>query len=253
MDALPPRYSGRYGQAVWDHYWRSFSLDSTKIATYELTVRNTLDLLTKEDCQRPLEVLDLGCGQGDIDILLALRTDFRVTAVDISDLALRIAADKTRSWGLQNRIRLCQADAYHLCFPSESFDVVISFGYGSVGGYLEAQSEVRRVLRGRGVAIIDFKNLSLYNTLLTPRQFVRLWERYRRGEPKMYHLGIWGLKAYFRRFGLELEKSRAFNTYPPIGAKLLPPAVFLAFEGTLGRLLRPLLGRVFLAKFRKVD
>jgi len=247
-------YTGLKGGEKWDSYWKTFKLDGTKEATYELTVRNTLELLreyTESDSNAC--ILDLGCGQGDIDILIALQSNFYVIAADFSERALKAASEQIAKYGLGKRISLIKGDGYELSFRDNSFDIILSFGYGSVGSYVGIQKEISRVLKPGGVAIIDFRHLSIYNTLLTPRDFLRQWKRYRSGkEAKIYHLGQFGVKKHFQQFGLMLEDIRRFNTYPPLG-NIASHKLYMLFENTFGRLFKPIFARVFLAKFKKVS
>lgn len=66
--------------------------------------------------------LDLGCGPGDYCRLLA-KKDFMVTGVDYAKNMLT----RARKYD-QTNISYLQADAYHLPFDDESFDLVISIG-----------------------------------------------------------------------------------------------------------------------------
>ncbi|MDI6760028.1 MAG: class I SAM-dependent methyltransferase [Candidatus Brocadiaceae bacterium] len=246
-------YSGLKGEEHWNTYWKGFNFNATKRATYELTVRNTLELIkehTKSNCN--LCILDLGCGQGDIDILIALQSNSRIIATDLSEKALKVGREQISKYGLEKRISLIKGDGYELGFRDNSFDVLLSFGYGSAGSYTGVQEEIYRVLKPGGIAIIDFiHHLSLYN-VLRPKFLFRQWRRYRSGkEAKVYHFGKFGVEDYFKRFGLVLEDIRLFNTYPPMG-DLFSHKSYMLFEDTFGRLFKPVLARVFLAKFRKV-
>jgi ubiquinone/menaquinone biosynthesis C-methylase UbiE len=246
-------YSGLKGEEKWNSYWKAFKLDAAKRATCELTVRKILELLREYiGLNNGLRILDLGCGQGDIDILLTEKSNFPILSIDISGEALKVALERITKQGLEEKIKLIKADAYDLSFKDNSFDIVLSFGYGSVGSYVGIQKEIFRVLKPGGVAIIDFRHLSIYNTLLTPREFFSQWKRFRSGrEIKIYHFGQLGVKEHFRQFGLILEDIRRFNTYPPL-RNIGFPKLYMLFENTFGRLFKPILSRVFLAKFRKV-
>ncbi len=73
----------------------------------------------------PLHLLDIGTGSGAIALSLAFyRPDARVTAVDFSEAALRVARENAHRLGLTQRINFVQADL----FPPApgSFHLIIS-------------------------------------------------------------------------------------------------------------------------------
>lgn len=72
----------------------------------------------------PGKALDLGCGEGGDAIWLAEK-GWEVVAVDISDTALRRAADEARSRGVIDRIQFVQHDLSET-FPEGTFDLVSS-------------------------------------------------------------------------------------------------------------------------------
>jgi hypothetical protein len=98
------------------------------------------------------------------------------------------------------------------------------------------------------VAVIDFRNISFYNTVLDPMAGWRIWRRYRRHD-KVYHLGPLGLRDHFAPAGLDLERIVYFNTYPPLG-NALSTRTYLRLE-RIGRFIGCPLARVLVAKFRK--
>lgn len=59
----------------------------------------------------PLSLWDVGCGSGCIGISLAWRNpNLRVTAIDVSPEALRVAEANVRRWGMEERVALCRHD-----------------------------------------------------------------------------------------------------------------------------------------------
>ena len=74
-------------------------------------------------------VLEVGCGIGTDTIAFA-RAGARVTAVDLSEESLAIAAKRVAVYGLADRVTLISADAERLAddVPAEPFDLVYSFG-----------------------------------------------------------------------------------------------------------------------------
>jgi SAM-dependent methyltransferase len=70
----------------------------------------------------PGDVLDLGCGDGG-DALWLARLGWRVTAVDISAVAVERLAALARSHGLGDRVTTVRHDL-HKSFPPGGFDLV---------------------------------------------------------------------------------------------------------------------------------
>jgi SAM-dependent methyltransferase len=93
-------------------------------------------------------VLDEGCGSGVFTLKIAKRASF-VRGIDTSTTALRLAARNLKRSRLLN-VYFRLADARHLPFPENSFDVVCSRrGPGSEG--IPTLFEAYRVLKKNGV------------------------------------------------------------------------------------------------------
>ncbi|MGO9084946.1 MAG: class I SAM-dependent methyltransferase [Candidatus Sulfotelmatobacter sp.] len=96
-----------------------------------------------------MRVLDLASGTGEPAISLASRVgpEGHVTALDLSPDLLEIAAQRAQARGL-NHLVTQQADAHHLPFPADSFDLATSrFGVMFFRDPQLALREVFRVLR----------------------------------------------------------------------------------------------------------
>ncbi|MEJ2209182.1 MAG: methyltransferase domain-containing protein [Anaerolineae bacterium] len=72
--------------------------------------------------------LDVACGFGGNALYLAAR-GYRVDAVDVSEVALRQAQGEARRRGLDDRIRLVQADLDRWWVPPGQYDVILVFYY----------------------------------------------------------------------------------------------------------------------------
>lgn len=85
------------------------------------------DLLAMLKFDRPLVILDLGAGTGQIPIELCRRVpDVRVVAVDAAENMLAVARENVAAAGFAGRIKLVLADAKRLPYPAASIPVVIS-------------------------------------------------------------------------------------------------------------------------------
>jgi ubiquinone/menaquinone biosynthesis C-methylase UbiE len=105
------------------------------------------------------EILDAGCGYCYHTVRLA-RTGAKLTSVDFSDAALRVARETIDRAGLQNQVTLRQADLTSLPFQEASFDYVVSWGVLMHIPQLEtALSELARVLKPTGILVLGENNM----------------------------------------------------------------------------------------------
>lgn len=86
----------------------------------ELLVEKALELVGK----KPVRILDIGAGSGNISIVLALKSRALVTALDMSRPALRVLKNNIVRFGLQARVKALQADF----FPKkpECFQLIVA-------------------------------------------------------------------------------------------------------------------------------
>lgn len=117
------------------------------------TARRFTDILRR----REANVLDLCCGTGDMTFALHRRAGAEGAALLGADFAhpmLQRATLKSRG----TRLRWVEADALHLPFPSERFQLVTSaFGFRNLANYDAGLAEIYRVLAAGGqVGILDF-------------------------------------------------------------------------------------------------
>lgn len=97
-------------------------------------------------------LLEVGSGIG-VDSIQLARCGFDVTAVDLTDNAIRVARRFAQRRGVAIDFQLGNAEG--LDFPNESFDAVYSFGVLHHTPHIEqAVAELRRVLRPGGAAYV---------------------------------------------------------------------------------------------------
>lgn len=108
---------------------------------------------------KPLRILDLATGTGDLAIKMAKRIGkARIMGVDLSEKMLAVAAEKVRRQGLDDHIALYQGDAERLDVADGMIDVAtVAFGVRNFGDLERGLSELARVLRPGGqLAVLEF-------------------------------------------------------------------------------------------------
>ena len=102
------------------------------------------------------QILEVGCGEGTVAILLAEATGGTVTALDLYPHLLETLRIRARDRGLEDRILPVQGDMAALPFPDRSFDLLWCEGAAYILGVDRALKEWRRVLRPGGrIALSD--------------------------------------------------------------------------------------------------
>lgn len=138
----------------------------------------------------PKRILDIATGTGDFAIeALKLNPD-EVVGVDISEGMLDVGRKKLKDRGISN-VRLEFGDSEELKYEDASFDaVIVAFGVRNFENLEKGLSEIRRVLKPGGVAmILELSKpkgifgffFNLYNKTLLP-----LWGKLFSGDNAAY-------------------------------------------------------------------
>ena len=128
-------------------------------------------------------VLDAGCGDGSLAILLAKKGAI-VTACDISPENIAAGRENAVSAGLSEKISFMTADAENLPFPDNSFDwVVSSHVLEHLPHFEKGLAEIRRITKKRAVIAMP--------TCLNPCAAVIL------GSDMFWRLSRWSATAWF--------------------------------------------------------
>jgi demethylmenaquinone methyltransferase/2-methoxy-6-polyprenyl-1,4-benzoquinol methylase len=116
------------------------------------TARSFASILKRQDAR----VLDLCCGTGDMTFALFREAgeSTKILGVDFSHAMLRRATEKSA----EKSLRWVEADAIHLPFPDQQFDLITAaFGFRNLGDYDAGLQEMVRMLRPGGeCGILDF-------------------------------------------------------------------------------------------------
>src|SRR5207249_1771257 len=123
IDRLRPELVESQG---WDEYWSEKrtalgTLYDLVAAVYRRVIRRNLRRYAERSFATGARVLHAGCGSGQVDA--GLHERFRVTAVDISERALRLYARNN-----PHASRIEQASIFDLPFEAGAFDGVYNLG-----------------------------------------------------------------------------------------------------------------------------
>ena len=141
----------------------------------------------------PQNVLDVATGTGDVALLTyRLLQPKKITGVDISDGMLQLGRVKVLKAGLQNVIKLVNADSETLPFADDTFDAItVAFGVRNFEHLEAGIADMLRVLKPAGkLVVLEFsqpKNkifrafCRFYNNVIVPgagRLFAKNKEAY---------------------------------------------------------------------------
>jgi len=113
---------------------------------------------------KPLKILDVATGTGDLAIAALRLNPEKVTGIDISEKMLELGMKKIQQRGLGDRIELIKGNSEAIAFPDNTFDVAMcAFGVRNFENPLKGLSEMRRVLRPGGmVMVLEFSKPSSF-------------------------------------------------------------------------------------------
>ena len=113
---------------------------------------------------KPLRILDVATGTGDLAIEALKLGPEKVTGIDISASMLEEGRVKLERMGLTDRIELMKGDASSIGFAAGTFDAVMSaFGVRNFEDTLAGLTEMCRVLKPGGmIMVLEFSRPSWF-------------------------------------------------------------------------------------------
>ena len=171
---------------IYDAYgerWYSAYDDPVALLRAETKIKTpwVINKIKSHDLFNPsTQLLDVGCGAGFLSNELA-KQGLQVTGVDLSKESLKVAArhDKTKSVYYQ------VADAYHLPFEDQSFDVLTAMDFlEHVDRPKEVIKEFSRVLKPNGLFIFHTFNRNIIAYFV----IIKLVEWLVKNTPKHMHV-----------------------------------------------------------------
>lgn len=222
---------------TWRDFYRLNGEGKDGLLKLEVIKRKetVLYLLDKYTFTKKLNIFDIGCGAGILAKEM-LQRGHNVTGTDISIDMIREARKNTES-APSERKKFLLGDIESIAFADETFDCVTCVGV------LEYQkddrggvTEISRVLREGGLAIITVPNLLRFRNLFDPYYYVKLLPRltrkfYRQMKPggpidlvkafeqnksmanKKYYFGQ--LNKLFRIHHLDIVENVSIGFWPP--------------------------------------
>jgi ubiquinone/menaquinone biosynthesis C-methylase UbiE len=134
--------------------------DRARAPTYQAMFRTLVDLMAPKPGET---VLDVGCGSGALDRLLARRLGAAnsITAVDVNAFLLEEAAALAKAENLERSIRFMPGSAEALPFDDAAFDCVFSVTVLEECDADRALSEIVRVTRPGGRVGVIVRSIDL--------------------------------------------------------------------------------------------
>lgn len=137
----------------YDNYWR----DMKPIGSYKLMrtqwIANMLQQLSRQNSQKQLQLLDLGCGDGRLTPFWQSVTGAATYALELSPMAVREAQRLFPS------VTYTQGDATHTPYGNQMFDIIVC---QEVLEHIEQQellvNEAARILKPGGQLILTTPN-----------------------------------------------------------------------------------------------
>jgi ubiquinone/menaquinone biosynthesis C-methylase UbiE len=96
-------------------------------ADFSSSNQTFVDMLLQDYGPGLTNVLDIGCGPGDVPIrLVKARPGTKITAVDASDPMIRLAQEAVQEAGVEEQIKVIKGRVPGLGLESHSFDTILS-------------------------------------------------------------------------------------------------------------------------------
>lgn len=182
MKSISEKNSSFWNEAcgtVLAHEVGAYSQDAAGFAAFDAAYFELYPFLLGYlplDRMRGCRVLEIGLGYGSVSQKIAA-SGAEYVGVDIAQGPVDIVARRLKLNGLPGMAM--RGDALALPFPEQYFDFVVSIGcLHHTGNTQRAISEVRRVLKPGGVAVVMVYNALCYkNWILAPMETLRTQRR----------------------------------------------------------------------------
>lgn len=132
-------------------------------------IRITADIVSENFKSKKINLIDIGCGGGNLCLLLA-DSGYNMTGIDISKEMINFAKEKLSSLSpdVASRVKFLNCDLLDEGLQTEHFDAVSALG---VIGYQKDDDSffksIRRLLKPKGIFIVSCRNRLFNMTSLT--------------------------------------------------------------------------------------
>lgn len=164
VESTPQQVESTLQQKVIHDNWENQYRTEENEKFYDLAFNEILRIINPKENS---SLLDAGCGPCNYTIRLAKSGKFgSITAADVSESALGLAALKLKENGMDSKITLKQENLTSLSFPDESFDYILCWGVlMHIPEVDKAVRELSRVLKKGGTLIISEINIQSYQSV----------------------------------------------------------------------------------------
>jgi len=157
------------------------------------------------------DFLEVGCGNGAVSKYVAQNHGLNVTGIDVDPELIELAK---KGIGDIPNTHFFVADATHLPFRDNDFDIVLSFGVmHHISNWLDALEEIARVLKPEGYFI--------YWDLVYPRLIAKVGKSFKHnyGVTTIHDLNLFIEESKFSIVHASLSKSLIWNHYEAVYQK----------------------------------
>ncbi|HEY3838191.1 MAG TPA: class I SAM-dependent methyltransferase [Bryobacteraceae bacterium] len=219
---------------LWKDIYESETVESAIYLTRQEKILEWVDRLALTTDAR---VLEIGCGAG-CDVLALAQKGFRVHAVDIVPHMLAMTRELSVNHGIDTRVFPWCADAEALPFAGRTFDLVVGIALLEWVSSTRLFSEIARILRPGGVAILTATNRWSLQRCCDPYLnpfWAPLKNRLRGGGAWSRTHSLWEIRAGLLSAGIMPLKATTagFGPFTFLKWKLLPGARGVQLHRTL--------------------
>ena len=172
--------------------------DSTKFS--EAADRLTRHVATYLDLSPGDHLLDIGCGTGQPDILIAQETGCRVTGLNVGSGQIAMARMLTEAAGLTDRLTFELSDGLSYPFLDGTFDAVLFFE--SIAHIPDKEAAIREAVR----CLKPGGTLTVVENFEIPHAGTAQWRSFLEETMRWYPSTVDDTAKMFRSTGLALER-----------------------------------------------
>jgi len=104
---------------------------------------------------KPQQILDIATGTGDLALMMSTLQPQKIIGLDISEGMLAVGKEKIARAKLTDKIEMVVGDSENMPFEDNTFDAItVSFGVRNFANLDKGLTEIRRVLKPKGIFVI---------------------------------------------------------------------------------------------------